>query len=321
MESDKIEPSGLNAELMAKHAVLLDLIGQRPFHYVDIPIHGNIGDLLIMLGTVAFFKKHQLTPRLISPYFSFSPDWVGKDEAVVFHGGGNFGDLYPYFQQLRERVAAARPGNRIIILPQSFHFSSPAKAAESAAIFRRHPDLHICVRDKVSLEQARAFTDHVYLLPDMAHQLYPLGHGYDKNGGALLITRVDDEKVDHGTLPEVRVDTRTDWPQFVGERERHINRFRRVLDAFARRGMGQLANSVMSPLWIWYANRLVVDAIRMFARHNLVVTDRLHGHILAVLMDMPTLVLDNSYGKNSRYAAVWTARSRLVTLLAAARSA
>jgi pyruvyl transferase EpsO len=53
----------------------------------------------------------------------------------------------------------------------------------------------------------------------------------------------------------------------------------------------------------------------------LVVTDRLHGHILAMLMDMPTLVLDNSYGKNSRYAAVWTARSRLVTLLAAARSA
>jgi pyruvyl transferase EpsO len=85
--------------------------------------------------------------------------------------------------------------------------------------------------------------------------------------------------------------------------------------------MGRLANRVMSPLWIWYANRLVADAIRMFARHNLVVTDRLHGHILAALMDMPTLVLDNSYGKNSRYAAVWTARSRLVTLLAGARSA
>lgn len=321
MESDKLESSRLNAELMTHHAVLLELIGKRPFHYVDIPMHGNIGDLLIMLGTVEFFRKHALTPRLISPFFSFSPDWIGADETVVFHGGGNFGDLYPYFQSLRERVAAAKPGNRIIILPQSIHFSSPEKAAESAAIFRRHPDLHLCVRDRVSYEQARAFTDKVYLLPDMAHQLYPVGHGYDRNGGAMLITRVDDEKVEHGTLPDVRVDTHTDWPQFVGERERTINKFRRVVDAMARRGMGRLANRFMSPLWIWYSKRLVADAIALFARHNLIITDRLHGHILAVLMDMPTLVLDNSYGKNSRYASVWTARSRLVTLLAAERSA
>lgn len=321
MESEKLESSKLNAELVTKHAVLLDLIGKRPFHYVDIPMHGNIGDLLIMLGTIAFFKKHQLKPRLISPYFSFSPDWVAKDDVVVFHGGGNFGDLYPYFQQLRERVATARPGNRIIILPQSIHFSSPEKAAESAAIMRRHPDLHLCVRDKVSFEQARAFTDNVYLLPDMAHQLYPVGHGYDKNGAAMQITRVDDEKVDHGAVTDVPVATHTDWPQFVGERERTINRFRRVLDAMARRRLGRIGNMFISPLWIWYSNKLVDDAIALFAKHNLIITDRLHGHILAVLMDMPTLVLDNSYGKNSRYASVWTARSRLVTLAAAERSA
>jgi len=60
--------------------------------------------------------------------------------------------------------------------------------------------------------------------------------------------------------------------------------------------------------------RGIDEAIGMFARHNLIITDRLHGHILAVLMDMPTLVLDNSYGKNSRYASVWTERSRLVTV-------
>ena len=214
-----------------------------------------------------------------------------------------------------EQSKFTRPGNRIIILPQSIHFSSPAKAAESAARFRRHPDLHLCVRDRVSFEQARAFTDNVYLLPDMAHQLYPLSRsGYDKLGGAMLITRVDDEKVEHGALPDVRVQTHTDWPQFVGERERAIDRFRFVLRNMARLGMGRLGQRLVSPLWIRYAARLVDEAIDMFARHNLIITDRLHGHILAVLMDMPTLVLDNSYGKNSRYASAWTERSRLVTL-------
>jgi len=316
MQSVKLESSMLNAELIGKHAVLLDLIGKHPFHYVDIPTHGNIGDLLIMQGTLKFFKKHNLKPRSISSLSVFNSDWIAKGDVVVFHGGGNFGDLYLGPHLLRERVIAAKPGNRIIILPQSIHFSSPEKAAESAAIFRRHPDLHLCVRDRISVEQARAFTDNVYLLPDMAHQLYPLDHGsYEKNGGALLITRVDDEKTDHGTLPDVRVSTHTDWPQFVGERERTISKFRFVGHNMARFGLGRLAEIFLSPLWIWYASQLVNDAIRMFGKHNLVITDRLHGHILAVLMDIPTQVLDNSYGKNSRYASVWTEHCRLVTLL------
>jgi pyruvyl transferase EpsO len=316
MEPEKIESSRLNAELMTKHAVLLDLIGNRSFQYIDMPMYGNVGDLLIMQGTMEFFRKHNLKPRLISSFSPFDPDWIDKDDVVVFQGGGNFGDLYEGPHTLRERVAATKPGNRIIILPQSIHFSSPEKAAESAAIFRRHPDLHLCVRDRVSFKQARAFTDNVYLLPDMAHQLYPLYRGgYDKDGGALLIARVDDEKVEHGALPNVRVKTHTDWPQFVGERERTIDKFRFVLRNMARLELGRLGQTLVSPLWIRYANRLVDDAIAMFARHNLIITDRLHGHILAVLMDMPTIVLDNSYGKNSRYASVWTERSRLVTML------
>jgi len=45
-----------------------------------------------------------------------------------------------------------------------------------------------------------------------------------------------------------------------------------------------------------------------------VVTDRLHGHILSFVMSVRSTVLDNCYGKNSRYATAWTADSELVTL-------
>ncbi|MDI5788788.1 hypothetical protein PO124_11350 [Bacillus licheniformis] len=37
-------------------------------------------------------------------------------------GGGNFGDLYPHFQQFRERVVEHYPDNRIVILPQSIYY-------------------------------------------------------------------------------------------------------------------------------------------------------------------------------------------------------
>ena len=42
------------------------------------------------------------------------------------------------------------------------------------------------------------------------------------------------------------------------------------------------------------------------ARGKVVVTDRLHGHILSVLMNKPNVILDNSYGKVFNYHAAWT---------------
>lgn len=305
----------LSAALMARHDVLADLIGDKPFHYVDIPTHGNVGDLLIMHGTLAFFRKKNLTPKTISPHDAFDPSWIAPGDVVVFHGGGNFGDLYPCFQQLRERIVYTHSDNRIIVLPQSLHFSSDETMEHSARIFRTHGDLHLCVRDRASLKVASQFSDRVYLLPDMAHQLYPMqAHQLDGNG-TLRISRVDDEAGDeHDIDGAMRIDTLTDWPQFVGERERRIELFRRAYGGFFRRGMGRMTNRLLARMWIAYSGQLVEDAARLFARHQTIVTDRLHGHILACLLNRKSIVLDNSYGKNSRYVKAWTQSSELVVL-------
>lgn len=319
MENKNPKHVQISEGLIAQHDILAELIGQRPFHYVDYPMHGNVGDLLIMLGTLAFFKKAGLTPRLMSPYFSFKKEWIADDDVIVFHGGGNFGDLYPVCQELRERIASAKPGNRIIVMPQSLHFSTPEKAAASAVFFRSHPDLHLCVRDAVSLEVARQFTDKVYLLPDMAHQLYPLASAAPAPPrGTLLIRRVDDEKSSDGAGVNYGERTLTDWPQFVGEREKVISLFRKVSNRLGKLGLGWLANRLISPLWMRYSHALMVDATRLFGAHERVATDRLHGHILSFVMSIPSTVLDNSYGKNSRYASAWTAGSELTTLPAPA---
>jgi pyruvyl transferase EpsO len=45
-----------------------------------------------------------------------------------------------------------------------------------------------------------------------------------------------------------------------------------------------------------------------------VVTDRLHAHLLALLLGIPHVVLDNSYGKLHHFIAAWTHESPLVHL-------
>jgi exopolysaccharide biosynthesis protein PssK len=45
---------------------------------------------------------------------------------------------------------------------------------------------------------------------------------------------------------------------------------------------------------------------RLLARGKVVVTDRLHGHILSLLLGIPHVLLDNSYGKLRHFHETWT---------------
>lgn len=305
--------SEMMLDIISQHDFLLELIGDKSFIYVDMPVYGNIGDLLIMQGTLKFFEKNKLVPRIVAPFFAFDVDWIKPDEVVVFQGGGNFGDLYAGMQPLREKVASEKPNNRIIILPQTIHFSSEEAMAKSVAIFQQHADVHLCVRDEKSLQLARQFTTKAYLAPDMAHHLFPIKSNPPQPKTTLLLSRTDDEKAPVN-LESTTYTTVTDWPELVGNREKTFRRFYLAIRLFYRTGLGLLGNRIFAKLWPAYANTLIQDAIQLFGRHEYVVTDRLHGHILACLMSKPHTVLDNSYGKNSGYFKVWTGRSDIVDL-------
>lgn len=303
------------SDLQKKHDIIHELLEGKAFHYIDIPMHDNIGDLLIMQGTLAFFKKKNLTPKTTSTAWGFDPAWVKPGDILVFHGGGNFGDLYANINDLREEIIARFPNNRIVMLPQTIFFSSDAKRDRSAALFRRHPDLHIFIRDRVSQQIAGLFSDHVYLVPDMAHQLYPIAsHGSGK--GVLRIERVDLEKPDvPESLKDLCFDTRTDWVELVGPEKRLIAFGWRMQGGFIKFGWQTFRKLVGPWYWVPVAQRFSSKAVALFSRHDHIVTDRLHGHILSCLMDKQNTVIDNSYGKNSTYIDEWTGGSDLVRLV------
>jgi pyruvyl transferase EpsO len=170
----KNDHAKLMHSLAEKHDIVADLIGTARVHYVDIPVHGNVGDLLIMLGTLRFFERYKINVEIKTAYFTYRTQWTRQKDVVVFQGGGNFGDLYPGSQQARQAVIQELPKNRIIILPQTIHFRSKDTYDECCKLFSQHTDLHICVRDRQSYELALPMSRHVYLLPDMAHQLWPI---------------------------------------------------------------------------------------------------------------------------------------------------
>lgn len=314
INQQKIQHDVLMEALTKRHAPVADLIDRRSVHYVDMPVHSNIGDLLIMLGTLAFFDKSRVVPKLQAAYFNYDPSWASPKDVLVFQGGGNMGDLYSACQEFRETAISVARHSRIIILPQTIHFESAGNLLRCVQVCRKHPDLHIFARDRRSYALAQEMTDNAYLAPDMAHQLWG-SQGYrgapiSERRGKMSLIRTDAESNNPGLTDEAQA---TDWPSLVGKRREFAIRYSRaLLSRLHLMKINRLVLNYEMDLWVWFAQRLVTEAAAMFGGLEEVITDRLHGHILSCLLETPSKVIDNEYGKNSSYVREWTARSDLV---------
>ena len=304
-------------DLRRRHDALLDLIGGRTVHYVDVPVHGNVGDLLIMQGVESFLSRHAIAVRLRAGFFNYDPTWAEPGDVILFHGGGNLGDLYPGPQRIREETVARLPSHRIVILPQTIHFRDPRAYERCCAVFSRHPDLHVCVRDRTSFALARPMTPHVHLLPDMAHQLWPMRRVGSPRAHRLGLFRADAESA--GRSGAAPVDEITDWPSLAHRGAAVPYAAYRAMRFLHGLGGDRRLVDLEMRLWQGHARRLVAEAVRLLSAFETVETDRLHAHLLACLLDLPSVLHDNAYGKNAAYAAAWTAESERVTLAAALR--
>lgn len=300
--------------LKAMHQPLLDLIGDNSVDYFDIPAYGNVGDILISVGFLSFVSENGLNLKSLSSVYSYIDK--KSDAVIVFQGGGNFGDIYPIHQNFREHVISDNLHRRIIVLPQTLHFLDKKNLERSRKIFSAHPDLHLFVRDEKSLALAQGFSPHIALMPDMAHQLYPLkpDPAVDRCvQGTLYFKRKDQESAVMGDSAFASA-LGLDWVDVLGEKRlREIRCYQKDARLLSRLKLLSVSQAYLARRWERIARDIVATAVSVFAKHERIVTDRLHGHLLAMLLDKNHEVFDNSYGKNFSYVQRWTASSPLVS--------
>jgi pyruvyl transferase EpsO len=295
------------------------LIGKRRIAYLDYPMYGNIGDLLIMIGNLAFFRKNRFMISSSMTAFEVNRRPIPADDVIILQGGGNFGDLYPLHQDFRESIIRRHKENRILVFPQTLFFRSDEKYRKTCGTLSGHPDLHIFCRDSNSHELARRMTKNVYMMPDTAHYLWGeswISTEYPESDamtyGKLALLRTDQERKPVSS-PDIEADKIMDWPSLVGKHEAKIALMKKVWKTSRRLGLEcRLVDGIKLGFWQNYARRLIEDAVKEFRRARMIVTDRLHGHILACLMSKKHELLDNSYGKLFKYHDAWTAESPLV---------
>ncbi len=290
----------------------------KPVALLDFPWHMNSGDSAIWLGELAFLRRNRNRVVYLCDPWSYSPREAERrmgDAMILIHGGGNFGDIYRENQALREQVAGDFPDRRIVQLPQTVWFSSTEASGRAGQVFRRHPDFTLVVRDRRSYDFAEQELGMPSVLcPDMAFALGPLARPSQPVKEVVWLGRTDIESAGPQIPDDPQIEVR-DWL----DNERPDATPRATLRSALYRAAGSARTKLVSYrgrfrevlpqgklLYRLHAGGRLAHGCDLLARGQVVVTDRLHGHILSFLLAIPHVLMDNNYGKNHSFYETWT---------------
>jgi pyruvyl transferase EpsO len=287
---------------------LLD--GIRRFALLEFPAHSNVGDSAIWSGEIRYLALRGQRPVFTGEINSYSRDRlaaVGPLDAILLHGGGNLGDVWPDYLRAKIRLLTDFRDVPVVQLPQTLHFQNPQSLDDLRRAVAAHKSFTLLARGEASLELARRHLDcEVRLCPDMAFWL-DLARDMPRLD-VLCLLRTDHEARDgDAQARRARASgvTVVDWldepPSATIGLERWLTtttaRYPRRL-AFLNGGLTGLRNRA--------AALRVQRGCALLSMGKVVVTDRLHGHILCVLMGIPHVILDNNYGKLRQFYDSWT---------------
>jgi pyruvyl transferase EpsO len=276
---------------------------------LDFPNHSNVGDSAIWLGEVEWLRRRGIEIVYACDTTTYSPrhltDCLG-DGTILLHGGGNLGDFWVEHQWFRERVIQEFPDNPIIQLPQTIYFMDEWGAGEAQRIFNAHSRLTILCRDQPSLDFARQrFSASSELCPDMAFALsdISLPRGVRAEHDVIWLCRTDAEaNLDTGAVMDRS--ERMDWLDEPLTPAMHRNCELRQRLHPDRTDPQLLAE--LTACFELLARERLNRGCRLLKQARMVVTDRLHGHILCLLLGIPHVLMDNSYGKVRAFWESWT---------------
>ncbi|MEG3436917.1 polysaccharide pyruvyl transferase family protein [Pannus brasiliensis CCIBt3594] len=306
---------------------------------LSYPDHYNIGDHLIWLGEILYLTDVLgIRPEYCASVASFSDremeEKLDRKQPILIHGGGNLGDLWGYYQNFYEKIISQYPDRPIVILSQSLIFRYESKLNRAREIFNNHPDLTLIARENQSYRLALQYFPKckVFKAPDLALQLIDLPSlslPPDRSDTILYLRRQDQElntasSPDILDLPNLVVE---DWSSYQNKGKPALNSIGGLTVLFQE---GWREGSLLPREWVsrqlwkqfhpytakfknldnsslhltsWnYAH----NGIYQFSPHRLVITSRLHGHILCIILGIPHVFLANAYHKNESFYETWS---------------
>lgn len=324
--------------------------GIKEVLFVGFPDHPNRGDSAIFTGALILLEYLNIkiikVVHLLSEYNSdeirslFNAKL--EERAIIFHGGGNFGDLYSHHHELRYTVLNDFTDYKIVMFPQTVFFKNEINKVTTVENFTKHKgELFLAARDQNSFEILKEMFKElsqikIELLPDMA---FLIGDQRKRRGipslDILIHARMDNE------APKILFNN-----TLIKMNQIKLHNMKRVIreSIITESVIGKDQNSknngkttVESQEWAEYLTILIddwldsdanynnlinygykeksvsrtLDGMAFLSRANIVITNRLHGHILLTLLGISHIVMGDSFGKLLNFRKTWTASCSL----------
>lgn len=247
------------------------------------PLHGNIGDHAITIAEYRLLSEKFPNTKVIEvPGGEIqSRLWnrltfkmcVKKSDLVLVQGGGFLGTLWMNEERQIQKLLSNLYDRKIIILPQTIYYDEDENGSrelkKDKKIYRKCNDLTAFLREKISDD----FFDKNFngvkhqLVPDMV--LWLDGYNiqqYERNG-ILLCLRNDSEKTQ-------------DSESFIEQELDYLSEDYCLTDTVVNHSISKAKREFE-----------VKNKIDEFSKARLIVTDRLHGMVLAAIAETPCIVI------------------------------
>lgn len=248
--------------------------------------NGNIGDQAIAESMLKFIEcqGYNVIEVSLAQYWSVRKQlkrMIKNDELICLVGGGNLGNIYISAEWLRRDVISTFKNNRIIVFPQTMDFSKDIigkyELHKTRKIYSRHRNLFVFAREKDSLNKMKELYlwNSAFIAPDIVLSGKLVTSKGQTRRGALVCLRDDLEGI--LSIEDKMLILTICNRSFSNVRE--VDTFEANLPSnFDRKDILQ-------------------QKLSQFSSSEIVITDRLHGMIFAVITGTPCIVFNNNNGK------------------------
>lgn len=266
------------------------IVNNRSIFLINIPHYLNYGDQAIIFAENLFFQQYFKEIKII-PIFEYLTSYsipimkkkVKPRTIITSSGGGNMSDIWSEIDEHRNEVFANFLHQKVIIFPQSIDynlkvrnynrislFNNLAKNAKNPIIFARESFSYNFLKDNLPKNCG------TYLVPDMV--LFLSGRLKKNNiNRENLVTTFFREDLERS------IDTDTIKKSIITNY---------IVKNSDMRGSGDI-NLITKK----NVKRIIYSKLKEFYSSKLIITDRLHGMIFAVITGTPAIVFDNSNHK------------------------
>ena len=206
------------------------------------------------------------------------------EPVVILTSGGGNTCIWKIPCRRREKLVQVFRDREILVFPQSVHFAN-TKEMKAHATAMKHPNITYLFRDHMSynifVNSGLFQYNKAVLCPDAAMQIGIIQPPIEPTHDIVWLKRDDIDSL-HSTLPEFPPNLTIvveDWLHIKVPSGENLKKtsYERLMAAF-----------------------------KFLSQGKVIISDRLHAHILSVLLGKPNVMLDNSYKKVSSFHNTWT---------------